>query len=465
MKKLLILTSVLILAACGGGGGGGSGTTNGAEDFVRSGFISDATNTSNSKVTSMTSAVVVAKDGSGSAIRSATNSKTYTKTYNGKEYNVYTLDDVKFLIAENPKMGYFQFGIDADGRIARITENLGDISDTINRNGDTARFEGPIFEYVEDGKDEALMRVVDDGSITLAQLDEMATKKGLPSGHWNRIHEVLEIKTFGKDLGLQFSDFGHFNPVYRYKDKNLTSENDLVSARSGTRPGNNYKTPEEMENEFANSEDYQLFAGGYAISGSQIKDTLDPTPGMSFKGTAIGRVYSTIQTDGVDRKGYLDKYAVAYDASTMDEDNPLHQNNAGHDIAKSFKTNGATLQIDASGKQILKMPFGTSGFYDVTVTKQGNAAPTFVFDASTKPAQDATYGQMYRRNVDVLVGGDAPGGTTTTKPEDIHFTPGYYGINTPSEAAGTVRYKEKTVIDSKATREWEFQAAYGMKKQ
>ena len=45
------------------------------------------------------------------------------------------------------------------------------------------------------------------------------------------------------------------------------------------------------------------------------------------------------------------------------------------------------------------------------------------------------------------------------------FTPGYYGVNTPVEAAGTARYYTEQELDTNVTREWEVQAAYGMQKQ
>lgn len=442
MKKIAILTSVLVLAACGGGHNGGE--INDAEAFMRSGFISDSAKASNGNLTSMTSGIVVAKDGSGSAVRSA------TKTYNGKEYAVYTLDDVKFLIAQDPTNGHFQFNIDENGRVDSVKENLGGIEGELVRIGDTARFNAPMFEYVKDGGDNAKWRVVDDGSVTIEDLTAIATAKGLTGGHWNRIDEVLDIKTFGSDLGLQFSDFGHFNPVYKTKNKQLTTDDLIASARAGTlNRGSDLdksKTESEMENEFTNSQDYQLFAGGYAISGTQIKDTLTPTAGMNFKGTAHGRIYTSIQTkgtEGANRGDYLNAYDIAYTDPT----------NAGHDMAKTFVTNNATLNVNADS-QVLTMPFSEQGFYDVTVTKNN------VSNTSTI-AFDNWGGNSRQYQIDV-------GGTQTP---EYNVKMGYYGINTPTEAAGVVQYRTENVLagdtetDNYATREWEFQAAYGMKLQ
>ena len=45
------------------------------------------------------------------------------------------------------------------------------------------------------------------------------------------------------------------------------------------------------------------------------------------------------------------------------------------------------------------------------------------------------------------------------------FTPGYYGVNTPVEAAGTARYYTEQELAAGFSREWKVQAAYGMKKQ
>ncbi len=567
MKKFLVLTAVLALAACGGGSGGdgrghaggavpaqhvvpvGTGLS-GAEDFIRSGFISDATNTSNGKVTSMTSAVVVAKDGSGSAIRSA------VMAHKGKEYAVYELDDVKLRLADiAAEDGYLKIGLDNDGRINKMTVVLGEEADgspiggSIARVSDNnARFNGPIFEYVkdkyakfeglefsvlnttddmkaklaearhfaagewvdvgegvlkyrrtdndqyeqfdsdndgtpdtdfsvdntetalkaaikvacnfDDGKwvensgnlkyveygDEAEYRVAATDSVTKDTLDDIVANNtrlsALELGHWNRVDEVMDIVSLGKDIdgqgtSLQFSDFGHFNPVYTEKLVDLIDK--TGGSWNAARTKNNTKFEEELA-----GEDYQLFAGGYAISGTTLKDTLDAPLNTTFKGKAVGRVYVSFQSNGIDRDGYLETWHVPYD------DGSDYSPDAGHDIAKTFTTTNATMTIDASGKQTLKMPF--AGFYTVQVEKNGNNPASYTFNGTPTDLQ-------YEKN-------NAHGEIKDA------FKPGYYGVNTATEAAGTVYYAtEQNIGDpdkghnvDDITRKWEFQAAYGMTK-
>lgn len=543
MKRLFILTSLLALAACGGGSGGGAGQTNGAEDFMRSGFVTDAAKDSNSKVTSMTSAIVVAKDGSGSAVRSS------TKIYNGKEYAVYTLEDVKLHLADiAAEDGYLKIGVDGNGRIDKMTMVMGEddsgnpIGGGLARLSDSnARFNGPIFEYVQDryakdsgsvfsigtggsdfaamrgaiatkrnysggdwhldgdkwqykdggnnilcsignnieamqqelvnaygfkneGRwvnengtykyieygDKALYRVAATDSVTKANLDDIVTRKQLNKdgsvGHWNRVNEVMDVVSLGKDIdgkgtSLQYADFGHFNPVYKDKLVDLESNNGNTWQAAKTKT----HSDAEVEDELA-AEDYQLFAGGYAIDGTTQKDTLDVPVNTTFKGKAIGRVYVSFQSNGVEnRDTYLANWNVPKDNGNS------YSEKAGHDIAKTFTTTNATMIVDANGKQTLNMPF--DGFYNVKVEKAGKNPVKYEFIDS----KNALANSQYRVN-------NNPGETEGA------FRPGYYGVNTASEAAGTVYYATEQGIGTgadagKISREWEFQAAYGMKKQ
>ena len=91
----------------------------------------------------------------------------------------------------------------------------------------------------------------------------------------------------------------------------------------------------------------------------------------------------------------------------------------------------------------------TNSYYDVTILK--NKKGNISVDFSGTPSD-----QQYIRN-----------NNETNIERD--FTPGYYGVNTPVEAAGTARYYTKQDIGEgddagKVDREWEVQAAYGMKK-
>lgn len=456
MKRYFLLTSVLALAACGGGSGGGGVAINGAQDFVRSGtVVTNDAKSSNSALTSMTSAIVIAKDGSGSAVVRA------AKTFNGKEYEVYTLNDVNFYIAQDPEHASFQFNIDENGRVSEVTENIGGMSDTIQRIGDGTKFSGPMFEYVKEGSDNAKWRVLDDGNITLADLNQIAEDEGLTGGHWNRIDEVLDIKTFGRDQGLQFSDFGHFNPVYRTKNKELSSDELIAGARLGTlNRGSDLDkkhTDQEMEDEFNNSEDYQFFAGGYAIKNGQKVETLAPTAGTTFQGVAHGRIYSSIQTKGTtgeNRDTYLAQYGVEKDKDTNgDQVMDGYSNDAGHDMAQNFITSNATLTFDGT-TETLSMPFSSEGFYDVVVTRTNN--------------DDSTVAMQFNNGTNV-----AQKFQKDATPDRVETAVklGYYGLENPTEAAGVMQYRtEKDLVGGEndanhAWREWEFQAAYGMEKQ
>ena len=437
MKKSLILTSVLALAACGGGGhGGSSATVNGADSYIRSGAFDSASLESNAKVTGLASAVVVAKDGSSSGV-----ARSATESFGGKQYEVFTLDEVKLYAADSAHTdnGYLQLGMDDDGRIDRVTMIVGGVGDDIARVGETEQFNGPIFEYVPDGGDEAEFRVADTGQ-DMAALNALAAERHLTGGHWNRVDEIMDIKTYGGSAGLQFSDFGHFNPVYKEKLKGLTgqdSNGDWLANNTSTH------TADQVRNELA-EEDYQLFAGGYAIKGTTLKDTLDVPKGTSFSGTAIGRVYTSVSADD----------GVNNDVRTQKAEDAGYY--ADHDINKAFRTNAATLTIGNDGKQTLYMPFNSKSadannkFYDVTLVKNANGTmelPTFTgTPTNDKHAiKDASWQQHMVAN-------------------ESSFNPGYYGVNTASEAAGTARLYIEHDLGGGVQREYEVQAAYGMKK-
>lgn len=315
------------------------------------------------------------------------------------------------------------------------------------------------YMYIEYG-DQAIKRMPATANTTMSDLITPKDDNGNDVfGHWNFVDEYMTVETYGKNIGtddngdpvaLQYSDFGHFNPVY--KDK-------LVDLKSGEGNAKSGWTAEETKptqdvNALMNKEDYQLFAGGYAITGTSMSDdrpTLIPENGAEYKGMAIGRVYTSIQGGGDGRATVLHNWGVPYDNNTNNGYKDV--NNAGHGIAKAFTTNAehqATLKIGANGKQTLEMPFQAAGaeFYDVTVVKDGNSAPVVTF-ADTNSSMGTS---QYRRN------------SNEGTPE-VDFNPGYYGVNTAEEAAGTMRYYSKENLGDGFKREWEFQAAYGMVKQ
>ncbi len=480
MKRYFLLMSVLVLAACGGGSGGGGA---GGGTIARSAVSQDAI-ASNKDITQMSSEILVAS-GSEPITRSA---KT---TYNGKTYTSYRLDDVKFFTAENlneddpSKNSFLRLELDRSGQINAIHMDVGGESSgrTVRSTEDSTLFEGPIFEYVKNGNDEAIYRVVDNGQ-TWDNLVSLAQSNHLTGGHWNRIDERLVVKTYGDDIDgastkLRYADFGYFNPVYRFKSKNITAEvlghirdyetalkngdtdtaNTIKTTYLSRENLDSYRSDSEFAAELA-KEDYQLFAGGYAIKTDGTKvDTLTPGNNTSFSGKAVGRVYSSIKAEGEGRTTYLDKYGVKYKTTNPGDAGYPEPENAGHGISKAYFTTNATLAIDSEGNQLLTMPFSDDGFYDVTVEKNVGSDAHITFDSATKPGVDGAVGSMYRRDADLST---APGGTNTKTVES--FNPGYYGIDDPTEAAGTLRYKEVTDFGAGNKREWEFQAAYGMTK-
>ena len=457
MKKYLVLTSVLALAACGGGGHGG-GSVN-APDTLNA-RITDAAAASNQAITAMKSQVIVSNKTSGDLSRSA------TATVGGVTFTSYDLSDVKLFAADadHTDNGYLKIGMDDNGRIEKITMNIGEVGAPVIRDGEGNRFKGPIFEYVEDG-DQAAYRVLNTGQtaadLAALKADLIAAGKIHDGGHWNMINEEMDVVTLGRDIdgngtALQYADFGHFNPVYRQKYLNVDSLTDeqMALARSGAsslgggRTSSDDKVNNHFDDEMA-AEDYQLFAGGYAIRGTEMKDTLAVPRGAEFKGKAIGRVYTTVSVD----KDAFENSAEAEAARTTQAAAAGYSDS--HDINKAFTTTEATLKIDANGKQTLEMPFYTHSddpsnrFYDVKLVKKADGTiETPVFTGTPTNADHNLYNALEGDNV-----------------KEASFNPGYYGVNTAVEAAGTARLYSEENLGNHVTREYEVQAAYGMKRQ
>ena len=332
-----------------------------------------------------------------------------------------------------------------DNELVDLTVNNGDtlagweeaLRDALHFDEDGKWVNGPdaTRQYVEYG-DSAAYRIADDGSIDEDDLAEIATNNSLPAlGHWNRVDETMEVVSLGGDAGLQYSDFGHFNPVYSEKKIDLIAKDGDVWTNAGETKTN---TTQEMEDEFA-GKDYQLFAGGYAINGTSLQDSLDAPRNTTFTGNAIGRVYASIHsnTGGVNKTNELAAWNVTGD---------------GHDMTMDYTTTNAQLIVGANGKETLTMPF--ANFYNVKVEKTGNANPTFTFTDTANAMAES----QYRIN-------NNPASSSIKQ----KFSPGYYGVGTATEAAGTVYYKSKQDIGigadaGKVEREWEFQGAYGLKK-
>ena len=311
---------------------------------------------------------------------------------------------------------------------------------------------GDNLKYIEYG-DEAVFRTVETTTMNADTLANLESEHSLSGGHWNRVDETMDVVTLGGDIdgagtALQYADFGHFNPVYKTKDIDI----DGGEYGAWTNVGENKShTDEEVADELA-AEDYQLFAGGYAIKGVNWAWTLDPEANTSYTGKAIGRVYTSIQGNN---NAVRESHFAANGITSGD----------GHDIAKAFTTNAATMTIGADGKQTLFMPFysspaeGSGYYYDVRIVKNGNSVEDPVFTSGIYTDTGATSAgnpiaseyRLYNAMAHVV-------------PGQSSFSPGYYGVNTPSEAAGTARsYSEENFGDG-AKRVYELQAAWGMKK-
>ena len=477
---------------------------------------------------------VIAPNTRGASIRSGSIHDT-----DGNTYKVYDLSDVNLHVADSTPAS-LKIGLTPDGAINEITLDTGSVKSKLARDGNTNTFRGPIFEYVEDalpsitgdpdlstpelreayktsrgfkdGKwveatpghgdwyyvqynDRATFRMVDgtdfgedltsidgfnatldNGHVTMATLDLIASSKGFEEGHWNLVDERMDVKT-NKHISegdanavvLQYSDFGHFNPVYRSKhvdlndtvldairehgaaieaallaEDNATFES-LKSTAGLNRSGlDKYRDNDEFADELA-KEDFQLFAGGYAIGadGNLIEEgTFEAPRNTTFTGKAVGRVYTSIHAnnDGTEkeyRAAVLDQYGIAHDSTEESI------RDAGHDVAKEFKTSSAQLTVDASGNQRLEMNF--PDFYQVVATKPAVGDVNITL---TKP-DGVTIEKQYMRTADV----ELPTYTTeahqvidsgATVADDPVFLPGYYGVGSASEAAGLVRYAEES---------------------
>lgn len=472
MRKYIFLTSVLALAACGGGGGGHGGV---APVTVPSDLSGRVTATENDNVTAMKSEVIVSSNSDTELSRSS------STTVNGVKFVSYRLEDIKLYAADsvNTDKGFLQIGMNKNtGRIEDITMEVGGVGAPVARVGNTHQFNAPIFEYVQDeihhiadqslvsseglrndykndqhwddGKwvedngdwvyveygDQAVFRTVDTGQ-TIAQLEALAGTKSLSGGHWNRIDEVMDVVTYGRDIGngqsLQYADFGHFNPVYKTKNVDLTGKTGDNWNSEIAKSHNTSEVQHELE-----EEDYQLFAGGYAISRTELKDTLAAPKNTTFKGMAIGRVYSSMG-------GATNEQLADYGITSGD----------GHDIQKAYITKDATLTVDASGKQTLVMPFNSKAvgdkYYDVKLVKNANgtiANPQFTGNEDLIEGQYKLYDAMNHIVAD-----------------QNSLNMGYYGVNTATETAGTARLYSEKDLGGGVKREYEVQAAWGMKKQ
>ncbi len=438
MKKYVILTSVLALAACGGGSGGGSAVVPTIDGPRAANLIGTTTTADNANITSMASAVVVKNGGGWSSVaRSAT--APDTTTYSG--YTVYKLDNVDFKLIEDADSA-FNFSIDENGRINRVTTRLSGTEGSADRDTtNTAQFNGAIFQFIKPGSDREVITVVDDGQMTQTRLDAIKaaavsagklTSAEASAGQWNHLIQKWEFEHSNRADGLTYSDFGYMKTTNVEKQKNVTVDNtthEITAESTSTNP----------------NESRLVFAGGYDIANT-------PETGMEFSGKAIGVVTSSVLTDNSSLSA---PSRTTYGHSDVDE-------------MAVLSTSDAHLVFN-EGNEVLVLPFGSNGtatdvgaetpenvaWYDVTVTKNHNTNDaTFTFDDG-----DRTIPVKFQTE---------PGNTNVTTDKSI-ATMGYYGVGTPSEATGAVEYmttKDLSPSDdtSRDIREFHFQAGYGLKK-
>ncbi len=314
MKKILLLTGICILSACGGGGGstpisGGAtagkpaeGRPNVKEDgFPRETWIN------NSKVTSMMSQIFIPKGNVGDG------------------YNMYTLQDVKFISSDDTPTDedYITFDInDKTGVIEKLI--IHDDTDTITMERDRDNiFNIPGYKYqipyMSDGEPKVwtskifLTKITDESAIIAQITDENipADKKdailaNFDKGEWGSYLLTSTFQMFGKDIGskngLQYSDFGY----------NTTKVSD----------GRLF--------------DYDVVAGGYTIY--QIPADKIASQSLTFTGKAVGTI------------SYTDT--------------------EGKQISEISTDNNATKLVFNNGKETLTMPFNE--YYTVIVEKEGD---------------------------------------------------------------------------------------------
>lgn len=373
MKRYLFLVCCLWLAACGGGSG----------HRGDSGQISDAVRSSNGKITSMASEILVAQDGvSPSIVRST------TVTEGGKKYNVYRLDNAKFFDNEmDSENEYISFGIDSKGQIDSIVyrypEEDGTVSiETINReSADSSVFTENVYKYkvvISSGtyytdslvpgnysKDQikAAFRDAYEGEISetaFAEIDEQIDATDMVPMEFIHRH-VVNLK--GKDMPesnkLRYSDFGYTTILA----KEVHQEGDGVG------------------------DDNTPIFGGYEIQ--EIQNTED-LHDMTFSGKAI---------------------------ATLGE---VHENGATK--IETGDTN-TTLVFDENGKETLTMPF--NDYYTIKVEKPHGGEHAITWSGTTSVGYELDSEQpVNNQRVNVK----------------------YYGDNDiPSEVVGGVRFQNNNI--------------------
>jgi hypothetical protein len=171
MKKLSYLAVAGLLAACAGGGNGGGGNPGG-------GNTPEDIRASNANITGMVSEIGVNQGNGSHANINLSRAATGTANIGGILYDTYRLDDVDFIASDEDFGMALKFSVDANGKIVGfsvINDPQGAPEEMpFSRNGDTANFSGQV-------KTDVL------------------------------VDAVVAYNSLGKDMGLQFSDFGNIS--------------------------------------------------------------------------------------------------------------------------------------------------------------------------------------------------------------------------------------------------------------
>ncbi len=182
----------------------------------------------------------------------------FEQTKEDMQYKEFDLSGVKFYRGNAHDAGeYIQLKLDNNGEIKQMYMSDAGTFDRSNTNSQFAfhgyRYEVDGHEFMSATKittDEELRRILQDYSsiedvsdITLADVEEQ------------EVSYSIDMTTFGRDIGLQYSDFGQI----------------LLSANNSSNPG------------------YGMFAGGYDDKKIDVKN-IDNATEMMFTGTAIANV-------------------------------------------------------------------------------------------------------------------------------------------------------------------------------
>ena len=136
IKLIAVVISAVALSACGGGSGGGGGSP--VTPAGRA-AVTDAAIASNHDITSMTSELLFASNGHGTA-RAATLGRSGSVIHDGQTYTSYRLDDVTFKMGGEDSR--IVFDVDNEGRIIALKK--------LDRNDD---FTGnPTYALSEEGR-------------------------------------------------------------------------------------------------------------------------------------------------------------------------------------------------------------------------------------------------------------------------------------------------------------------------